>query len=154
MVKTIVVDIDGTIANIEHRLKFVENKPKDWAKFYSEEQMLLDKPIENNIAIVADLGISFHIVFCTGRPERLREITENFLNFYLEKEYHSENFDFKLLMRKDGDKRADDIIKPELLENAGLRPDNVLVILEDRVRNVVNFRKLGFNVFQVAEGNF
>jgi hydroxymethylpyrimidine pyrophosphatase-like HAD family hydrolase len=33
MMKTIVCDIDGTVANIEHRRQYVATKPKNWKAF-------------------------------------------------------------------------------------------------------------------------
>ena len=38
------MDIDGVIADCDHRLKYLENK--DYDKFYSEEMMKKDQPIQ------------------------------------------------------------------------------------------------------------
>lgn len=62
--------------------------------------------------------------------------------------------DFDLLMRKDGDHRHDTEVKPELLSNNNLTPDNVFLILEDRDSMVNKLRELGYRVLQVAEGKF
>lgn len=34
MSKAIIVDLDGTLANCEHRRHFLETKPKDWKSFH------------------------------------------------------------------------------------------------------------------------
>jgi len=31
--KAIIVDIDGTLADVEHRVHHVQNEPKDWKSF-------------------------------------------------------------------------------------------------------------------------
>jgi FMN phosphatase YigB (HAD superfamily) len=31
-----IFDIDGTLADISHRLHFIQQEPKDWRGFYSE----------------------------------------------------------------------------------------------------------------------
>ena len=36
MIETIVFDIDGTLADLSHRLKWVQGEEKNWDKFYEE----------------------------------------------------------------------------------------------------------------------
>tara|TARA_Y200000002_G_scaffold211913_1_gene174835 strand:+ start:1173 stop:1601 length:429 start_codon:yes stop_codon:yes gene_type:complete len=105
MKKTVICDIDGTIADNKHRQHYMEGK-KDWDGFFSE--MHLDKPIYqiiNKIKILKDSGNE--IVFLTGRPEKYRLITENWLKKYF-------SFEINLLMRKDNDRRNKLEIKKEL----------------------------------------
>lgn len=59
-----------------------------------------------------------------------------------------------ILMRKNKDYRHDTEVKPELLKNRGITPDDVAFILEDRNVMVQKWRELGFTCLQVAEGNF
>jgi len=149
--KTIIVDIDGTIAKIsEERLAILNKKPIDYDAFYRCD-FTKDEPIEVICNIVQDaisLGI-YKIAFCTGRREEVREETEYWLA-------NQQGFFYKnkLLMRKNNDIRSDDITKPELLKNAGYTPDNVAFILEDRTRMCKKWRELGFTCLQVAEGNY
>ena len=129
--KTIIVDVDGTIADMTHRLHYIRGPgKKDWDKCFS--QMDKDTPIENVVSMVIGFAEDYSIAIVTARPERYREVTETWLK---------ENkivYDV-LLMRKDNDKRDDDIIKRELL-NKYFKKDNVYLAIDDRPR-VVNMYK-------------
>ena len=43
--KVIIFDVDGTIANVEHRRHFVNQKPADWKSFRAET--VNDTPVEH-----------------------------------------------------------------------------------------------------------
>ena len=43
MKKAIIFDIDGTLANLDHRLRHILNEPKDWDSFYRDIDK--DQPI-------------------------------------------------------------------------------------------------------------
>ena len=144
----VVVDIDGTIAKVGDRLKYLQQEKKDWDAFY--EHCDEDKPIDEMCLLVADLFVlGRNIVFCTGRRESVREKTRNWLTQNVFSTYDSE-----LLMRKDGDWRHDTEVKPELLQKAGITPDKVYFILEDRDSMVAKWRELGYRCLQVNDGNF
>lgn len=144
----IVVDIDGTIAKVGDRLKYLQQEKKDWDAFY--EHCDEDEPIKDIIELIELMQIhEYNIVFCTGRRESVRKKTEDWLfkNIWCLREY-------KLLMRKDNDWRPDTEVKPELLDNAGITPDDVWFILEDRDSMVAKWRELGYRCLQVADGKF
>lgn len=144
----VVVDIDGTIAKVGDRLKYLQQEKKDWDAFY--EHCDEDEPIKDIIELIELMQIhEYNIVFCTGRRESVRKKTEYWLfkNIWCLREY-------KLLMRKDGDWRHDTEVKPELLQKAGITPDDVYFILEDRDSIVAKWRELGYRCLQVADGNF
>jgi hydroxymethylpyrimidine pyrophosphatase-like HAD family hydrolase len=139
-------DIDGTLANIDHRLGYVRSKPKNWAAF--------DAGIPND-AVNQPVAAVFHdmaksgntIILASGRNERSRHDTvawlrKNNLNFYQ-----------KLYMRKADDYRADDIIKREILAEIvtdfGRKPD---MWFDDRPRVVKAIRSQGVFVFDVYQG--
>lgn len=144
----IVVDIDGTIAKVGDRLKYLQQEKKDWDAFY--EHCDEDEPIDEMCQLVADLFVlGRDIVFCTGRRESVREKTKNWLTQNV-----MSTFDDELLMRKDGDWRHDTEVKPELLQKAGITPDDVYFILEDRDSMVAKWRELGYRCLQAADGKF
>jgi acid phosphatase class B len=144
----VVVDIDGTIAKVGDRLKYLQQEKKDWDAFY--EHCDEDEPIDEMCQLVADLFVlGRSIVFCTGRRESVREKTKNWLTQNV-----ISTFDDELLMRKDGDWRHDTEVKPELLQKAGITPDKVYFILEDRDSMVAKWRELGYRCLQVNDGNF
>lgn len=144
----VVVDIDGTIAKVGDRLKYLQQEKKDWDAFY--EHCDEDEPIDEMCQLVADLFVlGRDIVFCTGRRESVREKTRNWLTQNVISTYNDE-----LLMRKDGDWRHDTEVKPELLQKASITPDDVCFILEDRDSMVAKWRELGYRCLQVADGKF
>lgn len=103
----VLCDIDGTIANNNHRQHFLQNK-KDWEGFFSE--LINDEPIFPIIEKIQEHQLQGkEIVFLTGRPERYSYST----NLWL-KEYFS--FNYNMIMRKDNDKRNKVAVKRDLFE--------------------------------------
>jgi hypothetical protein len=157
MKNTIICDLDGTLADCTHRRHYVESKPKDWDAFYAG---VGDDPV--NFPVLALLhkclgtydlhsqGVQWEVVFCTGRPERCRDDTEVWLHKY---GFEMGKGRYTLLMRKDGDYRADYIVKQEILDNR-IGKHKVLFVLDDRQQVVDMWRRNGLVCFQVAKGDF
>lgn len=143
----IVFDIDGTLANIEHRLGFVRSKPKNWNAFNAG--IPNDKVNPYVAAAFFALRDAGHdILFASGRSEDTREATQSWLeaNGFWEPWSH-------LYMRKSGDYRSDDIVKREILEQIvcgfNRKPD---MVFDDRPRIVRMWRDEGIFVFNVYQG--
>ena len=143
----VVFDIDGTLANIEHRLDYVRTKPKNWKAF--------DAGIPNDAVNmpVAEVFFSLRndghdIIFASGRNERSRDATIAWLD--------RKNFwcadSSKLYMRKADDFRNDSIVKREMLDEIiadyGKKPD---MVFDDRPRVVKMWRDAGIFVFDVYQ---
>ena len=148
---TIICDLDGTLANCEHRVHYVRDKPKNWDAFY---RGIPKDGINTPVLFILDAMFNreptpFNIIFCSGRPERCREDTE----WWLQNICHFHRNDYTLLMRKDGDFREDYIVKQEIL-NEHIDKERVLFVLDDRQQVVDMWRRNGLTCFQVAEGNF
>ena len=143
----IIVDIDGTVAEIEHRLHFVKNHPKRWDEFYNNIED--DVPIMPVVRLIQSLWAdrANRIVFCTGRTDNYRSQTTAWLTKHV---FYPTN----LYMRATGDYRDDSVIKLELL--AQMRADGFQPILaiEDRKRVVDMWRANGIFCMQVADGEF
>ena len=142
----IVFDIDGTLANIEHRLDYVRCKPKNWAAF--DAGIPNDKVNLPVAAVFFSLRDAGHdIVLASGRNERSREATMRWLG-----ENKLIGYDI-LYMRKADDFRADDIVKQEILDEIirdyGKKPD---MVFDDRPRVVRMWRDNGIFVFNVYQG--
>lgn len=152
MKNIIVVDIDGTIANSEHRLHHIKKDRPDWAAFQDPKEMAKDKPIQEVIDLIDTLywaeAPDYRLVFCTGRSELCREATKRWVD------KHTAISHPKLIMRPAGDFRPDTEVKPEILKAAGYTPDRVAFILEDRTSVVKKWRELGYTCFQVANGDY
>lgn len=68
-----IVDIDGVIADVRHRVHFVERAPKNWKRFFAAA--MHDEPHPEGLAVVDTLARDHEVVFLTGRPENLRADT-------------------------------------------------------------------------------
>ncbi len=146
MSKIYVFDIDGTVADNSARTKWVEQTPKDWKKY--NETMAYDKPIADIIELLQTLdnGIS-KIIFCTGREEVYREVTEKWLR----------NQDITwnaLYMRPAKDYRSDSIVKVELLNQIRQDFGEPFMWFDDRDSVVSAIRAQGVRVLQVRPGAF
>lgn len=142
----IIVDIDGTIADLRHRQHFVHTKPSNWKAF--EAGIPFDAPHQHVIDLVNTLyDAGWRIVLCSGRGEQSRFDTETWL-FRHGVKYH------RLFMRAKDDYRSDDIVKMELLDqiiDIGYEPS---FVLDDRTKVVNAWRARGIPCFQVAPGDF
>ncbi len=154
--KYMIVDIDGTIANCDHRLHYIQapfwkNKEfRDHKSFY--EACDKDEPINEVIDVVEKLMNGYKLVFCTGRPEYLRRKTMKWLETNIPR---LNGVRYELLMRASGDHRDDTEVKPELVcGDNGIGPEDTAFIIEDRTRMVIKWRELGYTCFQVNEGDF
>lgn len=149
--KFIVVDIDGTIAKVGDRLKYLQQVPKNWDEFYNHCDE--DSVIQPIARLVDYLAVDHEIVYCTGRRESVREKTIQWIDNHMD---FAGSFggEINLLMRKDNDWRHDTEVKPEMLAKHGYTPENVWFILEDRDSMVAKWRELGFTCLQVADGKF
>lgn len=141
--KVILFDIDGTVADLSHRLHYVTNGAHDWDNF--NKNIPLDTPIEETIFLNSILKSSVHptvgIIFASGRSEDEREMTEKQLADF---KCHYD----KLYMRPAGDRRADYIIKKEILQQ--IRDDGYepYIVIDDRSSVVEMWRKEGLFVLQ------
>lgn len=136
-----IFDIDGVLADIEHRLKYVRNN--DYEKFYSDEEMIKDGGIRSGLDLLRNLKMARRgktgIVFATGRPERTRRITEAWL-------HNNSLAASNLYMRNDGDYRPSDIVKAELVSKIikDLKIDtnsNCVLFIDDDPKNVIAIEK-------------
>jgi hypothetical protein len=142
----IVFDIDGTLADIEHRLDYVRSKPKNWKAF---DAGISNDAVNPYVAEVFDAMImgGHTVILASGRNERSREATVAWLT---KNSLHTWD---NLYMRKADDFRSDDIVKREMLDDIiadyGKKPD---MVFDDRPRVVRMWREAGIFVFNVYQG--
>ena len=73
-----VFDIDGVVADVRHRVHFVEQRPQDWGRFFAGAA---DDPLSEVGADWARKAAAEHdLVWLTGRPEWLRPVTARWLD--------------------------------------------------------------------------
>jgi hypothetical protein len=144
----VIVDIDGTVANLDHRLHYVRDGKKDWRTFLSKCDQ--DAP-KHDIYLIAESfcdTTGSDLVFCSGRGNEYREKTETWL---IENNMPYE----QLFMRQERDYRQDTIVKEQILDFEILtRYKEVLAVFDDRQSVVNMWRKRGLTCLQVAPGEF
>lgn len=147
MTKAIIFDIDGTLADIEHRRHFVRGNQKNWPAF--EEGIAYDTPMQHVIDVLLAMKAAgkYTILIASGRGEQSREVTENWLRKYVG-DYE------KLYMRAEGDYRRDDIVKKEILDQMRSEGYEIVMTFDDRNQVVDMWRDNGIPCFQVAPGDF
>ena len=86
-----VLDIDGTVADARHRLHLIgdgaasadktdsddRTEHEQWVRFF--DAAVDDPPLPEGVAKARQLAEVHDIVWLTGRPERLRAVTERWL---------------------------------------------------------------------------
>lgn len=148
--KTIVCDLDGTLAKIDHRLHHVRNDDKKknrWDKFFLE--MDQDEVNDWCRAILDSMSDKYPITYATGRPEDYMNLTVPWLQ-----ENGLRYPGSRLFSRLKGDFRKDDIVKEIILEFEIKTRYDILMVIDDRQQVVDMWRKHGYTVLQCAKGDF
>lgn len=131
-----VLDIDGVLADVRHRLHHVEARPKDWDSFFADAPQ--DPLLPEGLELALNLTTTHEILYLTGRPERCRRDTQAWLD----------KFGFppgQLLMRSQTDRRPARITKVERLN--GLQQDrHIAMFVDDDAKVVRAARDAGYEV--------
>lgn len=141
----IIVDLDGTLADIRVRLKHLEGESKDWKKFHATIET--DELHEWCREIVNRMARDHMILIVSGRPESLKEETEEWLRRFDVRWDH-------LFMRPVHDHRPDQILKLEIFHRFIRDEFHVLFVLDDRSKVVNMWRDQGLVCLQCAPGDF
>lgn len=72
-----VFDLDNTLADTAHRQRFLQSRPKDWDGFFAAAPQ--DPPLAEGVALAVESAQECDIVYLTGRPERCRADTLEWL---------------------------------------------------------------------------
>jgi hypothetical protein len=115
-----VFDIDGVVADVRHRLHHLDGRPKDWDGFFAAATA--DPPLATGRRLAAELAAQHEIVWLTGRPERIRTPTLNWLRAH-------DLPGVELYMRSDADRRPARLYKLGVL--ARLRPRGIAAFVDD-----------------------
>ncbi|WP_433294270.1 hypothetical protein ACQPZQ_09850 [Pseudonocardia sp. CA-142604] len=117
-----VFDIDGVLADVRHRLHHLEARPQRWEHFFqsADRDPLLVEGAERVRAALA----AHDVLYLTGRPERTRRLTEDWL---VRHELPVE----PLVMRADDDRRPARWVKREVLRKLSTVRSVVSVLDDD-----------------------
>lgn len=136
----VIFDLDGTLANIDHRTHYARNGKHDWKSFFSE--CVYDKGVGHVIETFnAHLRAGHKVRIWSARSDVVRTETENWLSdmgidpCYLQH------------MRANGDSTPDVELKRYWLSQEYERPD---LVYDDRQRVVDMWRAEGIPCFQVV----
>lgn len=143
--KCFLIDIDGTVANGDHRLHHILKEPKAWDDYFLA--CTDDTPIAHMHAVVTALSDHMQIVYVSGRSDLVRQQTIDWLD------QHGFPCD-GLYMRKQGDHENDDTLKIKLLAQVRADGFEPVMAFDDRNRVVKAWRAAGIPCAQVAEGDF
>lgn len=145
MTPAYIFDIDGTLADITHRLYHIQKEPKDWKRFFAD--CTHDQPITHMVALCSLLIDYVPVLFVSGRSDEVRRETLEWLHKY-------KLYGKKLYMRKAGDHKPDHLLKLELLANIRADGYEPVMVFDDRTAVVQAWRKAGIPCAQVADGDF
>lgn len=131
-----VLDVDGVLADVRHRLHFVQQRSKDWNGFFAAAPH--DTVLPDGLNRARELATGHDLVYLTGRPERCRLDTVAWLE--------SHGFpDAELRMRPDADRRPARRFKVEQARRLSSRA-TVELIVDDDAAVVDALRAAGFTV--------
>lgn len=133
--RTVLVDIDGTVALKGTRSPFDETRVHE------------DRPNRAVITVILAMAETHWIVFCSGRTDGCRAETEKWLAEHV-------GVQFDLYMRAAGDMRKDSIVKRELFDKHVRHQHDVEFVIDDRLQVIRMWRELGLTVLDVAGGDF
>lgn len=143
--KTIIVDLDGTLANIEHRTHFVAQAPKDWKSFFANiPGDTVHSAVETFIHFYVDAG--YVILYVSGRGNEYRRATER----WLEKNYLDVHY--ALFMRPFSNFAPDTEIKHTIYRRYIEPYFDVKLVLDDRPSVIRMWRSLNLTVWDVGNG--
>lgn len=132
-----VVDIDGVLADVRHRLHHVQTRPKDWDAFFAAAPH--DPLLQQGHETVSRLAGVYDVVYLSGRPERCREDTQNWLD-------HHNLPEGPLLLRPHGDRRPARMVKVEALDRLTSEHRPVAVLVDDDPLVLQAARLAGYDV--------
>ena len=140
-------DLDGTLADIQHRAHYLKQSPAPWPEFFSH--LRKDKPIMQSVALfnMAFMnGVAPYRAIVTSRPEAYRAQTERWLasNRLTRAALH---------MRGDHDHRPAPLQKLEVLQKLRkLHKWSGIIAFDDQPAVVQMYRDEGILCYQTAEG--
>lgn len=137
-----VIDVDGTVANIDHRTHLITGEKQDWKAFFNPRLMMKDEAIEAARPHFKD-GVFIHgkFIFLTARVESTRLVTQRWL---IRNGFATANT--RMLMKPDFmRKQRSKVFKPSVFQTLHVdHPDYDLILIEDYGEVIRAVDELGF----------
>jgi phosphoglycolate phosphatase-like HAD superfamily hydrolase len=131
-----VLDIDGVLADVGHRVHHVRQRPKDWNAFFAT--MADDPLLPEGYALAWQLAEDHDVVYLTGRPADHAGVTREWLS-------RQRLPDGPVVHRRAGDRRPARVAKAHLLRALAARR-TVHVAVDDDAGVCEAYRHLGIDV--------
>ncbi|MEU6665747.1 hypothetical protein [Streptomyces sp. NPDC046727] len=131
-----VFDLDNTLADTAHRQHFLEARPRKWGAFFAAAPQ--DPPLAEGLALVAESARACEVVYLTGRPERYRRDTLEWLAAQGLPEG-------RVYMRSNADRRPARFTKLEVLRRLA-RDREVRMLVDDDELVCDDAERAGFTV--------
>ncbi len=130
-----VLDIDGVVADVRHRLHHLAGRYKNWNGFFAA--VADDPPLPTGVALAADLAERHRIVWLSGRPDWLRQVTETWLrsNGLPDGDVH---------LRRTNDRRPAAVFKLEALRRLERSGETIAAFVDDDEDVVCAARSAGY----------
>ena len=142
----VLCDIDGTIADLTHRLKYARGEEKNWDTFFSK--LYGDTPRTEIIDQVNEMHLQgYDIVFVTARPEQYRAFTLDWMKTKAKIPFTP----YTMVMRRSHDKRQDMDVKRGIYD-LYFKKYNVVKVFDDRPSVIRMWKEEGLEVIDVGEG--
>lgn len=136
-----VFDIDGVLADVRHRLHYLDERPKNWHGFFTAA---VDDPVLTQGQAAADEAVraGSTIIYVTGRPQRYRKDTRWWLD-----EHGLPQGD--LHMRPNHDRRPARFYKAEIITTIA-HEHEVVAVIDDDDKVVEHLRGIGLPVLHAT----
>ncbi len=131
-----VFDLDNTLSDARHRQHVLERTPRDWGAFFDAAPQ--DPPLPPGIALCLEAARQCEIRYLTGRPERCRQDSLDWLAAHGLP-------DGRLHMRRNADRRPARLTKLEVLRRIS-RSREVRMLVDDDALVCAAAAKEGFHV--------
>ena len=155
----VIFDIDGTLLNIEHRLHFIKQSPKDWKSFRDPKQKHWDEPILPIIDLFNALyGCGHTLILASGRLKDEEHDTRETLKQWIPSiaatavPYGDVEYEIPGWFRSINDYREDSIVKQGYLDEMHVHGYNPTLVFDDRPSVIRMWREQGLKVADVGGG--
>ena len=139
----IIFDIDNTLSDDAHRVHYIQQNSKNWDAYF--DALIDDAPITPTLEMLRTLYDARHrIILCTGRPEKYRYLTVQWLQKY-------DVPANALFMRqpKDG-KLRNAQVKRAMIDRVREANYNPVAVFEDNPSSAAMWKECGLVVYQIA----
>lgn len=144
--RLVVVDLDGTLANIDHRVDLVRREKPDWDAFH--RACVNDVPNPWAVKLINEMARAYGIrlVIVSARSKIVEQETKDWLNNHVEAFFTG---DVELFMlREAGDHTEDVELKMRWLKEVAGGPSKILMAIDDRQKVVDAWRRAGVTCLQ------